>query len=123
MKNYSAKAKICAKSSIVALVLSSVGFTAPAFAVDDSAIILNDSICQLAGAGTATDPYQVATAKQLAEITGVFVSAPGSEITFVTDSHHNLQIGDIISVVRFNVQVNGVYIVNSIEKRNITIII
>ena len=69
MKNYSAKAKICAKSSIVALVLSSVGFTAPAFAVDDSAIILEDSVCQLAGAGTATNPYQVATAKQLAEIT------------------------------------------------------
>ena len=56
--------------------------------------------------------------KQLAEITGVFVSAPGSEITFVTDSHHNLQIGDIISVVRFNVQVNGVYIVNSIVTTN-----
>ena len=53
MKNYSAKAIICAKSSIVALVLSSVGFTAPAFAVNDSAIILNDSDCQLAGAGTA----------------------------------------------------------------------
>lgn len=53
-------------------------------------------------------------AKQLAEISGVFVSAPGSEITFVTDGHHNLQIGDVISVVRFNNQVNGVYIVNSI---------
>ena len=53
-------------------------------------------------------------AKQLAEITGVFVSAPGSEITFVTDGHHNLQPGDVISVVRFNNQVNGVYIVNSI---------
>jgi hypothetical protein len=52
--------------------------------------------------------------KQLAEITGVFVSAPGSEITFVTDGHHNLQSGDVISVVRFNNQVNGVYIVNSI---------
>ena len=56
--------------------------------------------------------------KQLAEITGVFVSAPGSEITFVTDSHHNLQAGDVISVVRFNAQVNGVYIVNSIENTN-----
>ena len=52
--------------------------------------------------------------KQLAEVSGVFVSAPGSEITFVTDGHHNLQPGDIISVVRFNEQVNGVYIVNSI---------
>jgi hypothetical protein len=56
--------------------------------------------------------------KQLAEITGVFVSAPGSEITFVTDTHHNLQIGDVISVVRFNDQVNGVYIVNSIVAIN-----
>ena len=52
--------------------------------------------------------------KQLAEITGVFVSAPGSEITFVSDGHHNLQPGDVISVVRFNNQVNGVYIVNSV---------
>jgi len=51
--------------------------------------------------------------KQLAEITGVFVSAPGSEITFVTDSHHYLSIGDIVSVVRFNEQVNGVYVVTS----------
>ena len=55
---------------------------------------------------------------QLAEITGVFVSAPGSEITFVTDSHHNLQSGDVISIVRFNEQVNGVYIVNSIVTIN-----
>jgi hypothetical protein len=57
-------------------------------------------------------------AKQLAEISGVFVSAPGSEITFVTDSHHRLQTGDVISVVRFNAQVNGVYIVNSIVNTN-----
>jgi hypothetical protein len=56
--------------------------------------------------------------KQLAEITGVFVSAPGSEITFVTDSHHTLQTGDVISVVRFNNQVNGVYIVNSVVNTN-----
>ena len=56
--------------------------------------------------------------KQLAEITGVFVSSPASEITFVTDSHHGLQAGDVISVVRFNAQVNGVYIVNSIVNTN-----
>ena len=56
--------------------------------------------------------------KQLAEITGVFVNAPGSEITFVTDSHHGLRAGDVISVVRFNAQVNGVYIVNSIVNTN-----
>ena len=56
--------------------------------------------------------------KQLAEISGVFVSAPGSEITFVTDSHHGLQAGDVISVVRFNAQVNGVYIVGSIVNTN-----
>ena len=56
--------------------------------------------------------------KQLSEISGVFVSAPASEITFVTDSHHGLQAGDVISVVRFNAQVNGVYIVNSIVNTN-----
>ena len=55
---------------------------------------------------------------QLAKITGVFVSAPGSEITFVTDSHHNFGIGDIISVVRFNEQVDGVYVVSSIPTLN-----
>ena len=52
--------------------------------------------------------------KQLSKITGVFVSAPTSEITFVTDGHHKLNIGDIVSVSRFNNQVNGVYIVTSI---------
>jgi hypothetical protein len=56
--------------------------------------------------------------KQLSKITGVFVSAPGSEITFVTDSHHALAIGDIVSVVRFNEQVNGVYIVTSTPTLN-----
>ena len=53
-------------------------------------------------------------ANQPAKVTGVFVSAPGSEITFVTDTHHNLEIGDIISIVRFNHQVDGVYVVSSI---------
>jgi len=56
--------------------------------------------------------------KQLSKVTGVFVSAPTSEITFVTDGHHNLTIGDIISVVRFNEQVNGVYIVTAIPSIN-----
>jgi len=56
--------------------------------------------------------------KQLSKITGVFVSAPTIEITFVTDGHHNLNIGDIISVVRFNEQVNGVYIVSAIPTIN-----
>ena len=55
---------------------------------------------------------------QLAKITGVFVSAPGSEITFVSDSHHGLQIGDIVSIVRFNEQVDGVYVVNNVTELN-----
>lgn len=55
---------------------------------------------------------------QLAKITGVYVSTPGSTITFVTDINHQLNVGDIISVVRFNNQVNGVYIVRSIELNN-----
>lgn len=46
---------------------------------------------------------------QRAKIKGVYINTPGSSITFVTDIHHNLQIGDIISVARFNQQVNGVY--------------
>ena len=56
--------------------------------------------------------------RQTAKIAGVFVSAPGEEITFVTDYHHNLSIGDIVSVVSFNDQVNGVYIVKSIPTLN-----
>jgi hypothetical protein len=55
---------------------------------------------------------------QLAKISGVFVSAPATEITFVTDNHHNLKAGDIVSVVRFNNQVNGVYTVVSIPELN-----
>lgn len=57
-------------------------------------------------------------AKEEAKITGVFVSAPASEITFVTNVHHGLSEGDVISVVRFNSQVNGVYIVKSIPELN-----
>ena len=49
-----------------------------------------------------------------AKISGVFVSAPGEDITFSTDSHHGLSVGDIISVVKFNDQVNGVYIVTKV---------
>jgi hypothetical protein len=56
--------------------------------------------------------------KQTAKISGVYVSAPGEEITFVTDKFHNLNPGDIVSVVRFNQQVNGVYLVKSIPKLN-----
>jgi hypothetical protein len=50
------------------------------------------------------------------DIIGVYVSAPVSEITFTTRLPHGLSVGDIISVSRFNDQVNGVYIVKSIPK-------
>ncbi len=52
------------------------------------------------------------------KISGVFVQLPGSSITFVTDGFHNLSVGDIISVVKFNDQVNGIYIVVDIPKLN-----
>lgn len=51
-------------------------------------------------------------------VVGVFVSAPASNITFVTDEFHNLSVGDIISITKFNDQVNGVYAVQSIPKLN-----
>ena len=53
-----------------------------------------------------------------ARVTGVFVSSPGEEITFVTDTFHRLSLGDIVSIARFNEQVNGVYTVKSIPKLN-----
>jgi hypothetical protein len=53
--------------------------------------------------------------KENARITGVYVSSPGVDITFVTDINHELEIGEIVSVVRFNDQVNGVYTVKSIS--------
>ena len=53
-----------------------------------------------------------------AKIKGVFVSSPGAEITFVTDLNHGLKIGNIISVIRFSPQVDGVYIVTGIPKSN-----
>lgn len=56
--------------------------------------------------------------KQSAKIAGVFVSSPGTEITFVTDVFHNLSIGDLISVVRFNSQVDGIHKVISIPSIN-----
>ena len=52
-------------------------------------------------------------ARQTAKVAGVFVSAPGSDITFTTDLHHGLSVGDIISVDRFNDQVNGIHIVTA----------
>jgi hypothetical protein len=57
-------------------------------------------------------------ARQSAKVAGVFVNAPAESITFVTDIHHNLAVGDIISVVAFNDQVNGVYIVKDIPELN-----
>jgi hypothetical protein len=57
-------------------------------------------------------------ANQTARISGVFVSAPATEITFVTNAHHSLKVGDIVSVVRFNSQVNGVYIVSGVPELN-----
>jgi hypothetical protein len=56
--------------------------------------------------------------RQSAKVAGVFVNAPAESITFVTDIHHNLAVGDIISVVAFNDQVNGVYIVKDIPELN-----
>ncbi len=53
-------------------------------------------------------------ARKQAKIAGVFVSSPGQDITFTTDSHHNLKVGDLISVVNFNKQVNGVYVVSKV---------
>lgn len=56
--------------------------------------------------------------KKSAKISGVFVSAPAEEITFVCDFFHNLSVGDTVSVVNFDDQVNGIYIVKSIPKLN-----
>jgi len=56
--------------------------------------------------------------RQKAKISGVFVSAPAEEITFVTDFHHGLLVGDIVSVVAFNNQVNGVYRVTGVPELN-----
>jgi hypothetical protein len=51
-------------------------------------------------------------------VAGVYVSNPGSDITFVTDLHHGLSVGDIISINQFSDQVNGVYRVTSVPKLN-----
>jgi len=55
---------------------------------------------------------------QKASITGVFVSAPASTITFSTDLFHGLSVGDIVSVTEFNSQVDGVYFVSAIPHLN-----
>jgi hypothetical protein len=57
-------------------------------------------------------------ARQSAKISGVFVDAPAESITFVTDIHHGLSAGDVVSIVAFNDQVNGVYIVKSTPELN-----
>jgi hypothetical protein len=54
--------------------------------------------------------------KQSAKIAGVYISSPGVDITFTTDINHNLSVGDIISIVRFDDQVNGIHIVTAIPK-------
>lgn len=52
--------------------------------------------------------------RQVPKITGVYVKSPGTEITFVTDINHNLNVDDIISVTRFNGQVDSVYLIKDI---------
>jgi hypothetical protein len=54
--------------------------------------------------------------KQDAAILGVYVSSPAIDITFTTNKPHNLAVGDIISIVRFNAQVNGIHIVTAIPR-------
>ena len=54
--------------------------------------------------------------QQSAKIAGVFVSSPASAITFTTDRNHDLSVGDIISIVRFNKQVNGIHIITDIPR-------
>lgn len=49
-----------------------------------------------------------------AKISGVYVSDPQVDITFVTDKYHNLSVGEVVSVSQFDDQVNGVYIIKSI---------
>lgn len=56
--------------------------------------------------------------RQDQKIVGVYVSAPGIDITFVTDFAHNLSIGDLVVVKKFNEQVNGVYKVKNVPKLN-----
>jgi hypothetical protein len=51
-------------------------------------------------------------------LVGVFVSAPASEITFTTSYFHNFSVGDLVSIVNFNNQVNGVYRISSIPQLN-----
>jgi hypothetical protein len=55
---------------------------------------------------------------QTSKIVGVFVNAPGLAITFVTDTFHNLKVGEVIIINNFNDQVNGVYVVRSIPRLN-----
>ena len=57
-------------------------------------------------------------AKKSAQISGVYVSAPGETITFVTNKHHGLKIGDIVSIVNFDNQVNGIHIIVGIPSLN-----
>jgi len=50
------------------------------------------------------------------KVAGVYISSPGVNITFTTDINHNLSIGDIVSVVRFNQQVDGIHIITDIPR-------
>jgi len=54
--------------------------------------------------------------RQTAKIAGVYISSPATDITFSTDINHGLSVGDIVSVVKFNEQVNGIHIVTAIPR-------
>jgi len=109
------------------LVLTTAGYiraddvTATAYNKNSLLDIANNSVLQdgntiwmgfLENGGWGVSRYS----KQSSKIAGVYVSAPGSSITFVTDQPHGLSIGDIVSVVRFNEQVNGIHIIIDIAK-------
>ena len=53
---------------------------------------------------------------QTARIAGVFVSSPAIDITFSTDVNHSISVGDIVSVVNFNRQVDGVHVVTAVPR-------
>jgi len=52
------------------------------------------------------------------KIIGVFVNSPGVTITFTTDYFHDFKVGDTVSVVNFNNQVNGIYKIIDIPQLN-----
>jgi hypothetical protein len=53
-----------------------------------------------------------------AEISSIYISDPDVSVTVITDKHHNIEVGEIVSITDYDDTINGVYTVIDVPSVN-----